>query len=147
MDLHNILLLANLGNGPGSGLDIAAPEIEQCVQHIPGRQIDARRNGQPYAGRLIAHKWAARLIELAGLITSLVMFRTPPFKPITAYIGLAASALDLAYCMAYVALLGVNSELLGVVFIPPAGLFWMAWHILVGWQLFRLGRGGHEGLL
>lgn len=78
------------------------------------------------------------LVAAAGLITSLVMLRSHAFNRATAYVGIVAAALDLAYCIAYLFLPGV--ELLAVFFIPAAGLLLMVWHILIGWQLFRLGR-------
>jgi len=104
------------------------------------------------------------LIAVAGMITSVVMLRSVPsrveglrsvptageglrsvlFGRATACVGLLAGALDLAYCLAYAVLPAVDSELLAVVFIPAAGLFWMVWHILVGRRLYRLGKGASQ---
>ena len=81
------------------------------------------------------------LIAVAGMITSVVMLRSAAFNRATAYVGILASALDLAYCIAYAFVPGVDSEMLAVCFIPAAGLSLMIWHILVGRRLFRLGRG------
>ncbi len=78
------------------------------------------------------------LVAAAGLITSLVMLRSHAFNRATAYVGIVAAALDLAYCIAYLFLPGV--EMLAVFFIPAAGLLLMVWHILIGWRLLRLGR-------
>jgi hypothetical protein len=47
--------------------------------------------------------------------------------------------LDLAYCLAFALVPGMNRELLSVMFIPAAGLFWMIWHIMVGHRLYRTG--------
>lgn len=80
------------------------------------------------------------LIALAGLLTSFIMLRSALFGRLTAYVGLLAAALDLAYCLAYAIAPGAR-ELLAVLFIPAAGLFLMLWHILVGWRLWRLARG------
>lgn len=77
------------------------------------------------------------LIALAGLLTSFVMLRSALFGRLTAYVGLLAAALDLAYCLAYAIVPGARA-LLAVLFIPAAGLFLMVWHILVGWRLWRL---------
>jgi hypothetical protein len=79
------------------------------------------------------------LIAAAGLMSSLVMLRSDVFNRATAYVGMAANALDLAYCIAFVCLPSVDGELLSVIFIPAAGLFFMIWHIMVGWKLVRHG--------
>jgi hypothetical protein len=80
------------------------------------------------------------LIACAGMITSIVMLRSAVFNRATAYVGILASAFDLAYCVAYVFVPAVDSDLLAVCFIPAAGLFLMIWHIMVGWRLYQLGR-------
>ena len=80
------------------------------------------------------------LIAVAGMITSVVMLRSAVFNRATAYVGILASALDLAYCFAYTFVPTVDSELLAVCFIPAAGLLLMIWHILVGRRLYQLGR-------
>jgi hypothetical protein len=81
------------------------------------------------------------LVAIAGIITSAVMLRSRLFNPPTSIVGLVAGALDVAYCVAYAFLPGVESELISVLFIPAAGLFTMIWHIMVGWRLFKLGKG------
>jgi hypothetical protein len=80
------------------------------------------------------------LVAVAGMITSVVMLRSDLFKRATAYVGMLASAFDLAYCLAYAFVPAVDSALWAIVFIPAAGLLLMIWHILVGWRLYRLGR-------
>ena len=80
------------------------------------------------------------LIAGAGMIISVVMLRSGVFNRATAYVGIVASAFDLAYCIAYAFLPAVDSDLLAVCFIPAAGLFLMIWHILIGRRLFQLGR-------
>lgn len=82
------------------------------------------------------------LIASAGLITSFVMIRSNLFSRWTAYIGLLASLLDLAYCIAYAFLPGVGGGQLALLFIPAAGLLLMIWHILIGLRLYQLGRLG-----
>jgi len=79
------------------------------------------------------------LVALAGMIISVVMLRSDLFNRATAWVGILASALDLAYCMAF-AFVPVDSELLAVGFIPAAGLLWMIWHVMVGWKLLQLGK-------
>jgi len=80
------------------------------------------------------------LIAVAGTIASVVMLRSGLFKRATAYVGILAGALDLAYCIAYALVPTVDSEMLAILFIPAAGLLLMLWHIMVGWRLYRLGR-------
>jgi hypothetical protein len=87
------------------------------------------------------------LIAVAGMITSVVMLRSAVFNRATAYVGILASAFDLAYCVAYVFVPAVDSELLAVCFIPAAGLLLMIWHIMVGWRLYQLGRLERKALL
>jgi hypothetical protein len=78
------------------------------------------------------------LIGVAGMITSVVMLKSDVFNRASAYVGIMASALDLAYCIAFVFVSTVDSETLAVIFLPAAGLLLMIWHIMVGWRLFRL---------
>ncbi len=84
------------------------------------------------------------LIALAGLITSMIMLRSQAFNRTTAYIGILAGALDLAYCVAFIFLPSTNAGTLAIYFIPAAGLFLMIWHILVGWKLYQLGKKGDQ---
>lgn len=84
------------------------------------------------------------LVALAGLTASLVMLRSGVFNRVTAGVGILANGFDLAYCIGFLFVPLVNSELLAVLFIPAAGLFFMVWHILVGWRLYRLGSLAQE---
>lgn len=96
--------------------------------------------GQPGAGGYIS----LLLIAVAGLIISVVMTRSREFKRVTAYIGILATSLDLAYCLAYTFVPGVDTKLLALCFIPAAGLLLMVWHIMVGWRLWKLGRTSYK---
>jgi hypothetical protein len=80
------------------------------------------------------------LIAVAGMITSVVMLRSAVFNRAIAYVGILASAFDLAYCITFAFVPTVDSELLAVCFIPAAGLLLMIWHILIGRRLYQLGR-------
>lgn len=86
------------------------------------------------------------LVAVAGMAISLVMRRSGIFHRATAYVGILASACDLAYCVAY-ALVPADGHLLAVLFIPAGGLFLMVWHILIGVKLYRLGRPARKGIL
>lgn len=92
---------------------------------------------QPGAGGYVS----LLLIAVAGMMTSLVMLHSEVFSRISALVGVLASALDLAYCSAYVYSPTADSEMLALIFIPAAGLLLMIWHILVGWRLWGMGRG------
>ena len=85
------------------------------------------------------------LIAIAGMITSVVMIRSAVFNRATAYVGILAGALDLAYCVAFAFVPMADSETLAIGFIPAAGLFLMIWHIMVGWKLYRLGKASGAG--
>ncbi len=87
------------------------------------------------------------LIAVAGMITSVVMLRSAVFNRATAYVGILASAFDLAYCITFAFIPMVDSKLLAVSFIPAAGFFLMIWHIMVGWRLYQLGRLERKTLL
>jgi hypothetical protein len=79
------------------------------------------------------------LVAAAGLIISLVMLQSAVFSKATAYIGVLASAFDLACCIA-IAYRPVISDIC-IFLIAAAGLLLMIWHILIGLRLIRLGRG------
>lgn len=80
------------------------------------------------------------LAAAAGLIFSTALLRSKTFHRFTAYAGIAANGLDLMYCLAFPFASASFTELLGVLFIPAAGLIMMIWHILIGWGLLKLWR-------
>lgn len=69
------------------------------------------------------------LIALAGLLFSSLILRS---HRVTAIFGLLASGCDLAYCLTF-----VFGPILQAIFLASGGLFWMIWHILVGWMLLQ----------
>ena len=79
-------------------------------------------------------------IGVAGLLISIVMLRSRVFNRSTAYVGILASALDVAYCLAIAFAPAADGELLAICFIPAAGFCLMIWHILIGQRLYRQGR-------
>ncbi len=83
-------------------------------------------------------------VAMAGLLTSMVMLRSNVFNRATAYVGMLAAVLDLAYCLAIRLMPAVDGERLGLCFIPAAGLCLMTWHILIGQRLYRQGRFAGE---
>lgn len=80
------------------------------------------------------------LVAAASLLISLVMLRSGVFPRAAAMVGIAASVLDLIYCLLYALAPGVDRQLLAVSLIPAAGPLYMVWHILVGWRLLRIAR-------
>lgn len=118
----------------------ATTEAQKTMLSAAGQAILAiDRGAYPGTGGYIS----LLLIAMAGLIASMVMIRSKEFNRATAFIGILASGLDLAYCIAYAFVPTIDGKLLSVCFIPAAGLFLMVWHIMVGWKLWRLG-GIHE---
>lgn len=80
------------------------------------------------------------LQAIAGLILSVVMLRSVIFSRGTAYLGILASAFDLAYCITVAFVPAIDDDLIAICTLPAAGLFLMIWHILIGLRLFQLGR-------
>lgn len=84
------------------------------------------------------------LMALATLFSSLVMLQSKQFGRRCAYLGLAASGLDMIYCLAVVFVPASAVRLVGLGTLPLAGLFLMFWHFVIGWKLMRLGMGQLE---
>jgi len=80
------------------------------------------------------------LLAVAGLIISAVMLRSNIFSKATAYVGILASAFDLAYCIAFPFLPAADADLVAICTIPAAGLLLMVWHLMTGLKLYQLGR-------
>jgi hypothetical protein len=80
------------------------------------------------------------LLAIAGLLFSIVMLRSGLFGRGTAYVGILASALDLAYCTVLAFVPAIDGDLIAICTLPAAGLLLMIWHILIGLRLLRLGR-------
>jgi hypothetical protein len=80
------------------------------------------------------------LIAIAGLIFSATLLKNPQFGRWTAFTGIIANSLDLMYCLAFPLSPHAVHEKLAILFIPAAGLFLMAWHILVGMRLLHIAR-------
>jgi hypothetical protein len=78
------------------------------------------------------------LVSLAGLIISVVMLSSTVFSRATAYTGVVANALSLAD---YVRLIFAPDALLLVLLLALAsGVLLLAWYMLAGRTLLRLGR-------
>ena len=84
------------------------------------------------------------LLDVAGMIISDVMLRSNIFSKATAYVGILASAFDLAYCIAFPFLPAADADLVAICTIPAAGLLLMIWHILIGRRLYMLGRAQQD---
>ncbi|MBE2202537.1 MAG: hypothetical protein IAE79_28255 [Anaerolinea sp.] len=73
------------------------------------------------------------LVALAGLLFSLALL---PTHRATAVLGLLASGCDLAYCLVFPLTPVAPVYLL----LAAAGLFWMLWHLLVAWVLWKYAK-------
>ena len=74
------------------------------------------------------------LVSAAGLIVSLVMLRSGIFGKVTAYAGILANVVGIAY---YV---GLAVPATGGILLGASGLFFLLWIVLVGVRLCQLGR-------
>jgi len=81
------------------------------------------------------------LVSVAGLIVSLVMFRSNSFSRLTAYVGILANVLSLAD---YLREALVPSVAVALLVILPNALFLGIWFVLVGRRLYQLGQGGSK---
>jgi hypothetical protein len=73
------------------------------------------------------------LVSAAGLIISVVMLRSNVFGKATAYVGILANVIGLAYYF------GLAVPALGDILLGASGLFFLAWIILVGVTLCQIG--------
>jgi hypothetical protein len=80
------------------------------------------------------------LVALAGMLISTAMWKSAIFNKGIAVLGMLANGLDLAYCAGLPLIPQTATATLAVVFIPAAGLFYMLWHILIGWKLIRFSK-------
>ena len=80
------------------------------------------------------------LVAVAGLIVSILMLQSRVFYRATGYVGIVASACDLAYLVGLVFVPQSDVSLLGVACIASGGLFVTIWHLLIGVKLFKLSR-------
>jgi hypothetical protein len=116
----------------------ATTEAEKAIVLAAGQALIAisEGTGGQYAGMPLA--W------LAGLILSLVMLRSKAFSTATAWVGI----LGLGLLIASMPFAGytttgpttaVVSAIVAVTYIG-GGLLSLAWYIMVGWKLLKLGR-------
>jgi hypothetical protein len=78
-------------------------------------------------------------ISIATVIMSAAMLRSARFGKITAYAGIGAGILTILLDLSGVIAPAATNPMLGL-----AGLFWVAWWILIASGLLRLGRGFSE---
>ena len=80
------------------------------------------------------------LLAAAGLIISAVMLRSKVFGKATAYVGIAACALDLVYIVGATFLPAADVYVLSASCLSIAGFLLLVWHLLIGIKLYRLSR-------
>lgn len=113
----------------------ATTDAQRSIFLAAGQAVLAIHNpGAIYQGTGIYMSFL--LLAVAGLMISAVMLRSNIFSRVTAYVGILASAFDLAYCITFAFLPAITVYLLSA-----SGLLLMVWHILIGLRLFQLGRG------
>jgi len=78
------------------------------------------------------------LMALARLFASLAMRHSNIFPRSCSYLGIAASILDLIYCLAVVIVSNEVALLVGLGTLPLAGVLIMIWHFWIGWKLIKL---------
>lgn len=118
---------------------LAVSEAQKSILLTAGQAIlSLNRFSDPLAFPGTGGYISLTLIAMAGLICSIVMIRSKVFGRMIGYVGIAANALDLAYAAAFVLIPAADNKILTVCFLPAAGLFFMAWHIMIGWRLCRL---------
>jgi hypothetical protein len=81
------------------------------------------------------------LILAAILMLSALMWRSSVFSRVTAYLGILAGVLTLAYYI------GLAFTPTAIFILEAAGLFMVAWVILVGQRLYQLGSGNADGVI
>jgi hypothetical protein len=111
----------------------ATSEAERSMLLAAGRAALALNQGTGYYVSLF-------LLAVAGLVFSVLMLRSAVFGRATAWVGLLAGALDLAYCAAFPFVSAAGADLVAVCTLPAAGLLLMIWHILIGLKLSKLAR-------
>lgn len=77
------------------------------------------------------------LVAAAGLLFSIAALRDRDFPKAAGYAGLLANGLDLVYCATYTFSPPAAGEKLALSFIPAAGLFYVVWHVVLGWYLLK----------
>lgn len=79
------------------------------------------------------------LVAVASVTISILLLQGGVFGRTIPFFGALAGVLDIAYSLAVIFWPRVGIARLSVCFLPAAGLFWMLWHIAVGWKLCRSG--------
>ena len=103
----------------------ATTDAQRSMFLAAGQAVLAINNpGTAYQGTGIYVSFL--LLAVAGLIVSAVMLRSSIFGRVTAYVGILASAFDLAYCITFAFVPAMTVYLLSA-----AGLLLMVWHILI----------------
>jgi len=112
----------------------ATTDAQRSMLLVAGQAVLANGNpGAIYQGTGVYTSFF--FLAVADLIISAVMLRSNIFSKVTAYVGILASAFDLAYCITLAFLPAIDVFLLSA-----SGLLLMIWHILIGRRLYQLGR-------
>ncbi len=122
----------------------AATDAQRLTLLASGQAILA--NGDPgaiYEG--IGGYVSLTLIAAAGLLISAVMLRSHIFNRATAYIGIAACTLDVAYIVGLAFVPATEVYLLSASCLSIAGFLLLLWHLLIGVKLYQLSKTTSKG--
>lgn len=76
------------------------------------------------------------LLQTGAVLISVAMLKSPSFSKLTAYTGIATHGLDLAHVV-----FGFFAPSAGIILMALAGPLYLLWFPLVGWHLWKLGKG------
>jgi hypothetical protein len=119
----------------------SSTEVQAQILAAGQALLAAHRFGLSGAHPGTAGYFSLLLIALSGLIVSLALLRSKVLGRASGIVGLITAGLDLAYCLAYIFTPAVHGEMIGLLFLPAAGLGYMVWHILIGLRLLKLTHG------
>lgn len=88
------------------------------------------------------------LFAAGGLFASFAMFRGKTFNRMTAWVGILANSCQIVEPPGAAVSAGFYKAFgPGVILIGLSGLFFLAWHLLIGLRLIRMGRTSLEGAI
>lgn len=126
-------------NNPSSMLSLsnqyaaATTDAERSTLLAAGQALLSNTNQRAVGG----FNMGLFLVSVAGLMVSSVMLQSTCFSRSTAFVGILAHGLSLAD---YLRQALTSSSVVALLVILPNALFLVIWYVLVGRQLYQLGR-------
>ena len=134
---NTALSMLTLSNNYSQAVDAEAKaSLEAAGEALLAFSRFTSTGGQPGGAGFIS----LLLVAAAGFLVSLMMLQSSEFNRWTANFGLLANGFDLAYCLGFIFVPKVDAYTLGILFLPAAGLFFLLWHLMVGWKLLKISR-------